>query len=47
MRPGLTLFLLGLASLLLAACSRAPLQEQQAYVFGTRVEVIVVGNDPE
>ncbi len=47
MRPGLTLFLLGLASLLLAACSRTPLQEQQAYVFGTRVEVIVVGNDPE
>ena len=47
MRPGLTLFLLGLATLLLAACSRTPLQEQQAYVFGTRVEVIVVGNDPE
>jgi len=38
-----------LAALLLclAACGRTPLQEQQAYVFGTRVEVLVVGDDPE
>jgi thiamine biosynthesis lipoprotein len=32
---------------LLAACGRVPLQEQQAYVFGTRVEVIVVSAEPE
>lgn len=31
-----------LAISLLAACQPTPLQEQQAYVFGTRVEVIVV-----
>ena len=30
----------------LAACGRVSLQEQEAYVFGTRVEVLVVGNDP-
>ena len=47
MRPELRRFLLGLCALLLAACGRTPLQEQQAYVFGTRVEVIVVGDDPE
>ncbi len=47
MRTGVRRFLLALAAVLLAACSRAPLQEQQAYVFGTRVEVIVVGDDPE
>ncbi|WP_295005082.1 FAD:protein FMN transferase [uncultured Dechloromonas sp.] len=47
MRTGVRPFLLALAAVLLAACSRAPLQEQQAYVFGTRVEVIVVGDDPE
>lgn len=47
MRTGVRRFLLALAVVLLAACSRAPLQEQQAYVFGTRVEVIVVGDDPE
>jgi FAD:protein FMN transferase len=39
-----------LAALLLvlvaAACGRTPLQEQQAYVFGTRVEVIVVSDEP-
>ncbi|WP_234083186.1 FAD:protein FMN transferase [Azonexus sp. R2A61] len=35
------------AALLLAACGRTPLQEQQSYVFGTRVEVIVVSADPE
>ncbi len=32
--------------LFLAACGRVSLQEQQAYVFGTRVEVLVVGDDP-
>lgn len=36
-----------LATLWLAACGRTPLQEQQAYVFGTRVEVIVVSSAPE
>ena len=36
-----------LGALLLAACGRAPLQEQQAYVFGTRVEVLVVSSEPE
>jgi thiamine biosynthesis lipoprotein len=36
-----------LAALWLAACGRTPLQEQQAYVFGTRVEVIVVSAAPE
>jgi thiamine biosynthesis lipoprotein len=34
-------------ALLLAACGRVPLQEQQAFVFGTRVEVIVASADPE
>ncbi|MDD2743538.1 MAG: FAD:protein FMN transferase [Rhodocyclaceae bacterium] len=32
---------------LLSACGRVSIQEQQAYVFGTRVEVMVVGDDPE
>ena len=32
--------------LCLTACGRVSLQEQQAYVFGTRVEVLVVGDDP-
>jgi thiamine biosynthesis lipoprotein len=40
-------YLILLAALCLAACSRTPLQEQQAYVFGTRVEVIVVSVAPE
>lgn len=40
-------FLILLSLLWLAACGRTPLQEQQAYVFGTRVEVLVVSNDPE
>ena len=40
-------YLILLCTLLLAACSRTPLQEQQAYVFGTRVEVLVVSNEPE
>ena len=47
MRPVLNLLLWGLAALVLAACGRTPLQEQQAYVFGTRVEVIVVSEQPE
>ncbi|HXE37766.1 MAG TPA: FAD:protein FMN transferase [Azonexus sp.] len=34
-------------TLWLAACGRTPLQEQQAYVFGTRVEVIVVSAAPD
>ncbi|MBP5985930.1 MAG: FAD:protein FMN transferase [Azonexus sp.] len=38
-----------LAALLLclAACGRTPLQEQQAYVFGTRVEVLVVSEEAD
>jgi thiamine biosynthesis lipoprotein len=43
MRTLLTL----LCVLLIAGCGKAPLQEQQAYVFGTRVEVIVVSAAPE
>ena len=39
-------FLILAGALLLAACSRTPIQEQQAYVFGTRVEVLVVSADP-
>jgi thiamine biosynthesis lipoprotein len=31
----------------LAACGRTPLQEQQAYVFGTRVEVVIVSAEAE
>ncbi|MDE2440395.1 MAG: FAD:protein FMN transferase [Betaproteobacteria bacterium] len=47
MRTIVKLFLLTWFAVLLVACGRTPLQEQQAYVFGTRVEVIVVGDDPE
>jgi FAD:protein FMN transferase len=47
MRHFLTRFLPLLLTLLLAACGRTPLQEQQAYVFGTRVEVLVVSEQPE
>ncbi|HOI52931.1 MAG TPA: FAD:protein FMN transferase, partial [Azonexus sp.] len=36
-----------LVATLVAACGKAPLQEQQAYVFGTRVEVVVVGENPD
>lgn len=39
-------FLILACALFLAACGRTPLQEQQAYVFGTRVEVLVVSADP-
>jgi len=47
MRRLLKLILAAHLALLLAACGRTPLQEQQAYVFGTRVEVIVVSAEPE
>ena len=47
MRRLLIAVLAPLLALLLASCSRTPLQEQQAYVFGTRVEVIVVSAEPE
>jgi len=40
-------FLIVVCALLVVACGRTPLQEQQAYVFGTRVEVLVVSADPE
>lgn len=40
-------YLILLCALLLAACGKTPLQEQQAYVFGTRVEVLVVSSEPE
>ena len=40
-------WLILLCALLLAACGRVALQEQQAYVFGTRVEVIVVSDSAE
>lgn len=46
MRTFLKLALIALIALT-AACGRTPLQEQQAYVFGTRVEVLVVSDDPE
>jgi FAD:protein FMN transferase len=39
-------FLILAGALFLAACGRTPIQEQQAYVFGTRVEVLVVSADP-
>ncbi|MGV0952084.1 MAG: FAD:protein FMN transferase, partial [Azonexus sp.] len=39
-------FLILACALLLASCGRTPVQEQQAYVFGTRVEVLVVSADP-
>jgi FAD:protein FMN transferase len=44
MRRYLSAFLL---LLLLTACRPTPLQEQQAFVFGTRVEVVVVSSDPD
>jgi len=46
MRTLLTLTVL-LGVLLISGCGRAPLQEQQAFVFGTRVEVLVAGGDAE
>ncbi|HEX6733756.1 MAG TPA: FAD:protein FMN transferase [Azonexus sp.] len=47
MRAVLTQFLILFWALVLAGCSRTPLQEQQAYVFGTRVEVIVASAEPD
>ncbi len=47
MRPELKHWLLAVLVLCLAACSRTPLQEQQAYVFGTRVEVLVVSEQAD
>jgi thiamine biosynthesis lipoprotein len=40
-------FLILLFAVALAGCSRTPLQEQQAYVFGTRVEVVIVSAEPD
>lgn len=40
-------FLTLLLALAVAGCGKTPLQEQQAFVFGTRVEVIVVDPGPE
>jgi thiamine biosynthesis lipoprotein len=31
----------------LAGCTRAPLHQQESYVFGTRVEVLIYGEDRE
>mgnify|MGYP001319031325 FL=1 len=39
-------FLALLFALALAACNRTPIQQQEAYVFGTRVEVLVVDAEP-
>jgi FAD:protein FMN transferase len=47
MRPQLKRWLLAVLVFSLAACGRTPLQEQQAYVFGTRVEVLVVSEQAE
>jgi thiamine biosynthesis lipoprotein len=47
MQHFLKLFLAVVCAVLLTACGRTPLQEQQAYVFGTRVEVLVVSEDAE
>jgi Membrane-associated lipoprotein involved in thiamine biosynthesis len=41
-RAGRLVFLCALACFL-AACGRAPLHQQQAFVFGTRVEVLIAG----
>ncbi len=35
----------GLATLFLIACSKAPLYQQEGFVFGTRVEVLIAGID--
>jgi thiamine biosynthesis lipoprotein len=47
MRTILKFLFATLIALWLAACGRVPLQEQQAYVFGTRVEVVVASEQPE
>jgi len=38
-------FLLALAALLLAGCGREPLVSQESFVFGTRVQVLIWGED--
>jgi thiamine biosynthesis lipoprotein len=40
---GCRLVLLFALACLLAACARAPLHQQQAFVFGTRVEILIAG----
>lgn len=47
MRPFLNSKLILVALLCLAACGRTPLQEQQSYVFGTRVEVVVASTEAD
>lgn len=37
------LILLALVGLLLAACGKAPLHQQESFVFGTRVEILIAG----
>ncbi len=41
----LRLRLLAVAGLLLAACGKAPLHQQESFVFGTRVEILIAGLD--
>ena len=40
-----SLILLSVAGLLLAACGKAPLHQQESFVFGTRVEILIAGLD--
>ncbi|MEY2633466.1 MAG: hypothetical protein RIR00_2120 [Pseudomonadota bacterium] len=44
---GLRLWLALSFSLLLGGCGRPPLQQQESFVFGTRVEVLVADESPE
>ena len=39
------LILIALVGLLLAACGKAPLHQQESFVFGTRVEILIAGLD--
>lgn len=41
----LRLILLAVVGLLLAACGKAPLHQQESFVFGTRVEILIAGLD--
>ena len=41
----LRLILLALVGLLLAGCGKAPLHQQESFVFGTRVEILIAGLD--
>jgi len=46
LRPSLLRALaLGLGLLLLAGCAKAPLHQQESFVFGTRVEILIAGVD--